>query len=80
MRAGEVARMAERDELTIREREILTLVSAGLSDKLIAVRLRLARSTVSNHMSVILLKLQTKNRAEAVAVAMRNGLIDNPPD
>ena len=68
-----------RDGLTARELEVLTLAAAGLSDKLIGERLQLARSTVSNHVATILLKLRAANRAEAVAIAMRDGIIELPP-
>lgn len=68
-----------RDELTVRELDILRLVAAGLSDKLIGARLGIARSTTSNHITVILLKLRAANRAEAVAIAMRDGIIERRP-
>lgn len=67
------------EELTQRELEILELVAHGLSDKLIAVRTGMARGTVSNHLTTILLKLGATNRAEAVAIAMRDGIIELPP-
>jgi len=70
----------KREELTNREREILVLVTAGLSDKLIATRLSIARSTVSNHVGTILLKLGAPNRAAAAAIAVRDGLIEPPPE
>lgn len=68
-----------RDELTPRELEVLGLAAAGLSDKLIGARLGIARSTTSNHVTTILLKLGATNRAEAVAIAMRDGIIELPP-
>lgn len=67
------------DELTVRELDVLRLAAGGLSDKLIALQLGIARSTVSNHVTMILLKLGATNRAEAVAIAMRDGLIELPP-
>lgn len=68
-----------REELTHRELDILTLVAAGLSDKLIGDRLAIARSTASNHVTTILLKLGAANRAEAAAIAIRDGIIELPP-
>lgn len=70
-----------RDELTARELGILTLAAAGLSDKLIGARLGIARSTTSNHVATILLKLSAANRAEAVAIAdaRRDHRITPPP-
>lgn len=66
------------DDLTARELNVLSLVAEGLSDKLIGVRLGIVRSTVSNHITMILLKLGATNRTEAVAIAMRDGLIELP--
>lgn len=68
----------DRDGLTRREIEVLQLVATGLSDKLIAKKLAIARGTVSNHIGDILGKLQASNRAEAVAIALRDGLIEPP--
>jgi DNA-binding CsgD family transcriptional regulator len=62
--------------LTRRETEILAMAADGLTDNEIAARLRIARSTVSNQMSMILLKLDAANRAQAVAIAVRAGTLD----
>ena len=70
--------MSEPAGLTPRETEVLSLMANGLSDKLIAARLSIARSTVSNHVAIILLKLDAANRTEAVAIAIRDGLITPP--
>jgi len=71
--------MPQREQLTEREREILMLIVSGLGDRAIGERLAIARGTVSNHVAVILLKLHAANRTEAVAIAMRDGLIKMPP-
>ena len=63
------------DSLTPRERQVLRLVAAGLSDKLIANEIGIARSTVSNHVCVLLLKLHARNRAEAAARAVALGIV-----
>lgn len=61
--------------MTRRETAILAMAACGLTDKEIAARLGVARSTVSNQISVILLKLGAANRAQAVAIAMRAGAL-----
>jgi DNA-binding NarL/FixJ family response regulator len=54
--------------LTIREREILDLIHAGLSNKQIAQRLSIQLSTVKNHVHNILEKLGVERRADAAAL------------
>lgn len=61
--------------LTPRELEILELLSDGASDKQIARRLQIASATVKSHVSNILLKLGSQNRAGAVGEAYRRGLL-----
>jgi DNA-binding CsgD family transcriptional regulator len=67
-----------RDELTGREAEILALAARGLSAKLVACELAIATSTVNAHLNTIYLKLRAANRAEAVAIAVRQGLLPPP--
>jgi DNA-binding NarL/FixJ family response regulator len=64
--------------LSQREREILTLVSRGASNKQIAKDLVLTEGTVKNHLHNILSKLHARNRAEAVAYAIRQGYVRSP--
>ncbi|TIL33053.1 response regulator transcription factor [Mesorhizobium sp.] len=58
-------------ELTSREREILTLVAAGLSNKRIGLQLNLHEKTIKHHMTRILAKLNVSNRTEA-AMTLRD--------
>jgi NarL family two-component system response regulator LiaR len=62
-------------DLTARELEVLALLAEGLSNPQIAERLIISRPTVSFHVSNILAKLDAANRAEAVALAYKQGLI-----
>lgn len=67
------AEMAE--PLTAREREVLQLLSAGLTNKEIAQRLGITEHTVKFHVNAILGKLAAETRTEAVVQAARRGLI-----
>jgi DNA-binding NarL/FixJ family response regulator len=55
-------------DLTAREFEVLALIDAGLSNKEIAVRLRIEVATVKNHVHHLLEKLHVTSRAEAAAL------------
>jgi DNA-binding NarL/FixJ family response regulator len=60
----------EHDALTRREHEIVSLMTAGLSNKEIARQLRIQNATVKNHIHSILGKLQVRRRGQ-VAARMR---------
>ncbi len=62
-------------ELTARQIEILQLVAQGLQNKEIAEKLYVSEHTIKYHISEILQRLQVKNRDQAVAYALDNGLI-----
>jgi DNA-binding NarL/FixJ family response regulator len=61
-------------DVTPREREVLTLLAAGLSNNEIAERMTLSPGTVRLHVSSILAKLGAPNRTTAVIIALKNGL------
>jgi DNA-binding NarL/FixJ family response regulator len=63
------------EELTPREREIFTQVSAGLSNAEIAAQLMLAEATVKTHVGRLLGKLHLRDRVQAVIYAYENGII-----
>ncbi|GAB3953318.1 response regulator transcription factor [Kribbella albertanoniae] len=65
-------------ELTSREREILHLLAAGLSNPAIADRLHLASKTVANNVSAIFTKLGIADRATAIIQARNAGLGTDP--
>jgi two-component system nitrate/nitrite response regulator NarL len=61
-------------ELTVREREVLELVVAGLSNAEIGARLGLAEKTVKHYMTSVLGKLDVSSRVEAALLAYKAGL------
>lgn len=63
------------EDLTARESEVLRLVSMGLGNKEIAVRLEISEHTAKFHISSILSKLHAGSRTEAVSLGIRKGLI-----
>jgi two-component system, NarL family, response regulator DegU len=65
----------EYEPLSEREREVLRLLTEGLSNKAIAAQLVLAEGTVKNHVSAILDKLHAANRTQAARVAREQGLL-----
>ena len=62
-------------EPTMREIEVLQLISDGLVNREIGHRLFLSEETVKSHVRHLLAKLQARSRAHAVAVGFRRGLI-----
>ena len=61
--------------LTHREQEVLTLLAAGLTQKEIGTDLVISAKTVGTHIQRILAKLGVHSRAQAVALALREGLV-----
>jgi DNA-binding NarL/FixJ family response regulator len=67
----------EREEmLTVREREILQLLADGMSNADVASRLFISQETVKSHVRHILAKLEADTRTHAVAIALRESIID----
>ena len=66
--------------LTPREREVLQLVSTGLTSRAISLHLAVSQKTVENHKQRIFHKLDVQNQGHAVAVALRLGLLAAFPE
>jgi two-component system, NarL family, response regulator len=74
-------RLAERmnsPELSKREREVLQLLPAGMSNSEIGAALQITEGTVKSHVNNILGKLNVGDRTQAVIVALKRGLISLP--
>jgi DNA-binding NarL/FixJ family response regulator len=64
------------DMLTAREREILQLLADGMSNADVAAKLFISQETVKSHVRHILAKLEADTRTHAVAIALREAIID----
>lgn len=64
--------------LTMREREVITLVGEGLKNKQIAERLFISETTVTHHLSSVFSKLEVSDRLELIIYAFRHGLAKMP--
>ncbi|WP_027055246.1 helix-turn-helix transcriptional regulator [Mesorhizobium erdmanii] len=66
---------APRPALSPREAEVLALLAEGAPNKVIARRLNISVHTAKFHVAAILIKLGAANRTDAIAIAMRQGLV-----
>ncbi|TGQ71568.1 helix-turn-helix transcriptional regulator [Mesorhizobium sp. M00.F.Ca.ET.186.01.1.1] len=66
---------AARPALSPREAEVLALLAEGAPNKVIARRLNISVHTAKFHVAAILIKLGAANRTDAIATAMRQGLV-----
>ena len=62
--------------LTVRQREILQMLADGMQTEAVARKLGLSTETVRTHTKRILAKLHADTRTQAVAIAIRNGVIE----
>ena len=74
--AAELAEHATDDTLTEREIDVLRLVGAGNSNKQIADQLSIGEATVKSHVTNILSKLGANDRAHAVTIGLKRGIIE----
>ena len=71
-----VSARGQPDILTPREREILQLLADGMSNVDVAQKLFISQETVKSHVRHILAKLEADTRTQAVAIALREAMID----
>ena len=74
--AAELASHAADDALSEREIEVLSLIAAGNSNKLVADQLAISEDTVKGHVKSILSKLGVNDRTHAVTAALKRGIIE----
>ena len=74
-RAKEPPHSAVLEELTDREREVMALAAAGLSNEQIAERLVVSSATAKTHVSRAMIKLGARDRAQLVVMAYESGLV-----
>ena len=74
--AAELADHATDDELTEREINVLRLIGAGNGNKQIADQLSISEATVKSHVTNILSKLGANDRAHAVTIGLKRGIIE----
>jgi len=74
--AADLAEHATDDALTAREIDVLRLIAAGNANKNIADQLAIGEATVKTHVTNILSKLGANDRAHAVTIGLKRGIID----
>lgn len=74
--AAQLAEHATDDALSLREIDVLRLIAAGNSNKLIADQLSIGEATVKSHVTNILSKLGANDRTHAVTIGLKRGIIE----
>jgi len=74
--AARLADHATDDQLTVREIDVVRLIAAGNGNKQIADQLSIGEATVKSHVTNILSKLGANDRAHAVTIALKRGIIE----
>jgi DNA-binding NarL/FixJ family response regulator len=74
--AAELADHATDDALTVREIDVLRLIADGNANKQIADHLSIGEATVKSHVTNILSKLGANDRAHAVTIGLKRGIIE----
>jgi DNA-binding NarL/FixJ family response regulator len=74
-RAKEPPHSSALEELTDREREVMALAAAGLTNEQIAERLVVSSATAKTHVSRAMIKLGARDRAQLVVMAYESGLV-----
>jgi DNA-binding NarL/FixJ family response regulator len=77
--AAVVAEHVADESLTSREIEVLRLIASGNANKQIADQLSIGEASVKSHVSSILAKLGANDRAHAVTLGLKRGIIDLQP-
>lgn len=68
---------SDEEQLSVREKEVLQLLTKGLTNKDIGNALNIAENTVKNHLKNILEKLHLANRVQAATYALERGIVDD---
>ncbi|GII79817.1 DNA-binding response regulator [Sphaerisporangium rufum] len=76
---GRPAAIRSLEGVTPREREILTLITRGLSNSEIQAALHISRSTLKTHIGRLLAKLDARDRAQLVIAGYQSRLAEEPP-
>lgn len=78
--ARQLAERVSRHSLSAREVQILRLVAKGLKNSEIGQELHISTNTVRNHINNMLEKLKSRDRAEALAIALKQGVVQIEED
>ncbi|MGH3702512.1 MAG: response regulator [Pseudonocardiaceae bacterium] len=68
----------EMVQLTLREREVLTLIARGLPNADVAIKLFISEAAVKTHLARMMMKLGVREKAQVVAAAYQTGFIQPP--